>query len=73
VASQEPDLSVTLIEDGKTLRIYSVNSTAEARQLKFDLVDFPASVKGGTVYNLRDREGASIPEVMNSRDDPQQD
>ena len=67
---QEPDLSVTLSEDGKTLRIYGVNSTAEARQLKFHLVDFPASMKGGTVYILRDREAAGTPEVMNSRDDP---
>ena len=67
---QEPDLSVTLSEDGKTLRIYSVNSTAEARRLKFHLVDFPASLKGGTVYVLGDREAAGTPEVMNSRDDP---
>jgi alpha-N-arabinofuranosidase len=67
---QEPDLSVTLSEDGKTLRIYGVNSTAEARQLKFHLVDFPASLKGGTVCILRDREAAGTPEVMNSRDDP---
>jgi alpha-N-arabinofuranosidase len=67
---QEPDLSVTLSEDGKTLRIYGVNSTAEARQLKFHLTDFPASVKGGTVYVLRDREAADTPEVMNTRDDP---
>ena len=67
---QEPDLSVTLSEDGKTLRIYGVNSTAEARQLKFHLVDFPASMKSGTVYVLRDRDAAGTPEVMNSRDDP---
>jgi alpha-N-arabinofuranosidase len=67
---QEPDLSITLSEDGKTLRIYSVNSTAEARRLKFHLVGFPAAVKGGAVYVLGDREGAGTPEVMNSRDDP---
>jgi hypothetical protein len=67
---QEPDLSVTLSEDGKTMCIYGVNSTAETSQLKFHLVDFPASVKGGTVYVLGDREGAGTPEVMNSRDDP---
>jgi alpha-N-arabinofuranosidase len=67
---QEPDLSVTLSEDGKTLRIYGVSSTAEAKPLKFHLVDFPASMKGGTVYILRDREAAGTPEVMNSRDDP---
>jgi alpha-N-arabinofuranosidase len=67
---QEPDLSVTLSEDGKTLRIYGVNSTAEARQLKFHLVDFSDAMKGGTAYILRDREAAGTPEVMNSRDDP---
>jgi alpha-N-arabinofuranosidase len=67
---QEPDLSVTLSEDGKTLRIYGVNSTTEARQLNFHLVDFPAALKGGTAYVLRDREAAGTPEVMNSRDDP---
>src|SRR5208282_5289325 len=67
---QEPDLSVTLSEDSKTLRIYGVNSTAEARQLSFHLADFPASVEGGTAYILRDRDAAGTPEVMNSRDDP---
>jgi hypothetical protein len=67
---QEPDLSATLSEDGKTLRIYSVNSTAETRQLRFHLVDFPGRTKGGTVYVLGDREAAGTPEVMNSRDDP---
>jgi len=68
---QEPDLSVTLSEDGKALRIYSVNSTAETKQLGFHLTDFPAEVKGGTAYVLKDRDAAGTPEVMNSRDDPQ--
>jgi len=67
---QEPDLSVTLSEDGKTLRIYAVNSTAESRQLRFHLVDFPAGVKGGTAFVLKDRDAAGTPEVMNSRDEP---
>jgi hypothetical protein len=58
-----------LSEDGKTLRIYSVNSTAEARELKFHLVDFPSSVKRGVAYVLEDRDEAGTPEVMNSRDD----
>jgi len=68
---QEPDLSATLSEDGKTLRIYSVNSTAESRPLVFHLVDFPTSVTGGRAYTLRDRDAAGTPEVMNSRDDPE--
>jgi len=67
---QEPDLSVTLSDDDKTLRVYGVNSTAEARQLRFHLVDFPSKMKGGTAYVLKDRDAAGTPEVMNSRDDP---
>ena len=66
----EPDLSVTLSEDGKTLRIYGVNSTAESRELKFHLMDFPGSARGGTAYVLKDRDSAGTPEVMNNRDDP---
>jgi hypothetical protein len=68
---EEPDLSVTLSEDGKALRIYGVNSTAETKQLRFHLADFSAGVKGGTAYVLKDRDAAGTPEVMNSRDDPQ--
>jgi len=68
---QEPDLSATLSEDGKALRIYSVNSTGEIRQLKFHLVDFSGALRGGLAYVLRDRDAAGTPEVMNSRDDPQ--
>ena len=67
---QEPDLSVTLSGDGKMLRVYGVNSTAEVRQLKFHLVGFPASLKGGAAYVVKDRDAAGNPEVMNSRDDP---
>jgi alpha-N-arabinofuranosidase len=67
---EEPDLSVTLSEDGRALRIYGVNSTAETRQLRFRLVDFPNGVRSGTAYVLRDRDAAGTPEVMNSRDDP---
>jgi alpha-L-arabinofuranosidase len=66
---QEPDLSATLSEDGKVLRIYGVNSTAEERQLHFRLTDFPSEVQGGTVYVLKDRDEAGTPEVMNSRND----
>ncbi len=68
---QEPDLSATLSEDGKSLRIYTVNSTGETRQLKFHLVDFPGALRGGSAYVLRDRDAAGTPEVMNSRDDPE--
>jgi alpha-N-arabinofuranosidase len=66
---QEPDLSATLSEDGRVLRIYGVNSTAEVRQLHFRLTDFPSEVKGGAVYVLKDRDEAGTPEVMNSRND----
>ena len=68
---EEPDLSVTLSEDGKALRIYGVNSTAETRQLRFQLMGFPGTVSGGSAYVLRDRDAADTPEVMNSRDDPE--
>jgi alpha-N-arabinofuranosidase len=68
---QEPDLSVTLSEDGKALRIYAVNSTAETRPLRFHLRDFSGTMKRGTAFVLKDRDAAGTPEVMNSRDDPQ--
>ena len=68
---QEPDLSATLSEDGKALRIYSVNSTGETRQLKFHVVDFSGTLRGGAAYVLKDRDAAGTPEVMNGHDDPQ--
>jgi len=68
---REPDLSATLSPDGKTLRIYAVNSTLEAVSTTIHLDGLQASVRGGTVITLDDREHALTSEVMNSRDDPE--
>jgi alpha-N-arabinofuranosidase len=67
---REPDLSASLRSDGKTLLIYAVNSTLEAVSTTIHLDGFRASVRGGTVHTLDDREHAMTSEVMNSRDDP---
>lgn len=67
---REPDLSATLSPDGKTLRIYAVNSTLEAVSTTVHLDGFQASARGGTVQTLEEREHAITSEVMNSRDDP---
>ena len=68
---QQPDISVSLSEDGTRLRIYSVNSTPQARPVRFRLRDFDRVLAGGSVYTLEDREHGETPEVMNSRDDPE--
>jgi hypothetical protein len=67
---REPDLSATLSPDGKTLRIYAVNSTLQTISIKFHLEGFKGSVRTGTAYVLEDHEHAMTSEVMNSRDEP---
>ena len=67
---REPDLSATLSPDGKTLRIYSVNSTLKPISTTFDLEGMKSSVKSGTAYVLEDHQHAMTSEVMNSRDEP---
>ncbi len=67
---QEPDISATLSADGKTLRIYAVNSTMEALPVNFDLSGFERAIASGTLVALVDREKALDSEVMNTRDDP---
>jgi alpha-L-arabinofuranosidase len=67
---QEPDISATLSADGKTLRIYAVNSTAEALPVTFDLSGFEHEVVSGNLIALVDWEKALDSEVMNTRDDP---
>jgi len=66
---QEPDLSATLSADGRTLRIYGVNSTDKA-------IEVPFAFRGGkigraTALILRDRDSAATREVVNTRADPQ--
>ncbi len=68
---QDPDLSVTLSPDGKTLRIYAVNSTAEPEDTNFHLDGFTSTVAGGEAMVLRDRQDALDTEAMNSENDPE--
>jgi alpha-N-arabinofuranosidase len=68
---QEPDLSATISEDGKTLRVYGVNSTGQALPLHFRLDSFPSAIGGGQAYIVADREHALDSEVMNTHDDPE--
>jgi len=67
---QEPDISATLSADGKELRVYSVNATAQAMPIQFRLDGLPASAARGTAYTLEDHEHGLTAEVMNSRDNP---
>ncbi len=67
---QEPDLDATLSADGKTLRIYAVNSTGEARKVKFHLNPELGSVRTGQDFVLGDSEPNADSEAMNSRDEP---
>jgi alpha-N-arabinofuranosidase len=67
---REPDMSASLSPDGKTLRIYSVNSTLHAMSTRFHLEGFKGSVTAGKAYILEDHEHAMTSEVMNSRDEP---
>ena len=67
----EPDLSATLSEDERTLRIYAVNSTSDGEQAHFRLSHFPAPASGGQVLALKDRAEARDSEAMNSRNDPE--
>jgi alpha-L-arabinofuranosidase len=66
----EPDLDATLSPDGKTLRIYAVNSTGEIRKVKFHLLESLGSVETGEASVVSDRITAPDSEAMNSRDDP---
>ena len=68
---QQPDLSASLGPDGKTLRVYAINSTSSPLITHFNLQGFHTAVTGGTVYVLGDHQHRGTPEVMNSRDDPQ--
>ena len=68
---QEPDLSATLSADGRVLRIFAVNSTSDPEKAQFHLDGFSASVAGGKVTVLKDREGALDSEAMNSQNAPE--
>lgn len=63
----QPDLSVVLSPDAKTLRIFAVNNSTNTCLVRFVL---PARVESATATVLNDRENAICAEIMNSRDDP---
>jgi alpha-L-arabinofuranosidase len=67
---QEPDLSASLSPDGRTLRVYAINSTPAPLVTHFNLQSFEATVGGGTIYTLEDHQHSGTSEVMNSRDNP---
>ena len=67
---QEPDLSATLSPDGRTLRIFAVNSTDQAEKVTIQLDRFAKIAVGGTVSVLKDRENSLDSEAMNSHNDP---
>jgi alpha-N-arabinofuranosidase len=67
---REPDLDATLSPDGKTLRIYAVNSTAETRKVKFRFNASLGPVRAGQAYVLGDKGATPDSEAMNSRDEP---
>ena len=67
---EEPDLSATRSADGRTLRVYGVNSTATEQTVQTRLAGFSEMVMSGAVQVLRDSEASPTAEVLNSRDDP---
>jgi alpha-N-arabinofuranosidase len=67
---QEPNLSATLTQDGRILRIYAVNSTSTDLRMRFHLKDFESSIVRATRTVLKDREQELSSEVMNSANAP---
>jgi alpha-N-arabinofuranosidase len=67
---QEPDLSAALSPDGKTLRLYGVNSTEKPINVATTLEGFPRGVQRAQAWVLKDSAGGLTPEIMNTRDEP---
>jgi alpha-L-arabinofuranosidase len=67
---REPDLDATLTPDGKTLRVYAVNSTSVPSKVAFHLNSSLGPVQGGEVFVLGDADAQPDSEAMNSRDQP---
>ncbi len=65
----EPDLSALLSADGKLLRLYAVNSTGEAIEVRCALAGLGAAL-GAARFVLHDAERGGSPEVGNARDMP---
>ena len=67
---EEPDFSAALSPDGRTLRLYGVNSTDKTIDVEITFADLLRTVRTAQSHVLKDSEGALTPEVMNSRDAP---
>ena len=67
---QSLDLGATLSEDGKTLRLYAVNTAVAPAAVSFRMEKFPSRVAKASLTVLKDREDTGTAEAMNSRDDP---
>lgn len=67
---REPDLDATLSADGKTLRIYGVNSTADLRKVSFSLPPQLGTAQSAKAFVLSDTQDVPDSEAMNSPDDP---
>ena len=64
---QQPDISAASSEDGATILIYAVNSTAEPLPVQFVLAH---AIRQCEATVLKDTENAPYPDVMNTRDNP---
>jgi alpha-L-arabinofuranosidase len=64
----EPDLNANLSPDGKTLRIYSVNSTPDVRKVRFQLVSSMGAAEAGEQFVLGDTSRIPDTEAMNLPD-----
>ena len=67
---QDPDISAVLSPDGKTLRIYAVNSTAKPERIKLSLQNLGSVRTGSNIFILQDRDRRIDSEAMNSHDEP---
>ena len=66
---QQPDVSAALSADGRLLRIYAVNSTTAPLRHTIALDDDTESATGATAFVLKNREGQTNTEAMNSASD----
>ena len=67
---REPDLDATVSADGKTLRIYGVNSTARVCQVSFALSKSLGPALSMDAFVVGDSHPVPDSEAMNSPDDP---
>jgi alpha-N-arabinofuranosidase len=68
---EEPDLSAALSADGRTLRVYAVNTTDRPLLVRATLDGFSNGVAQTTRFVLRDSERSGTSEVLNTRDEPE--